>query len=496
MRLYRIPLIASWLIFAAPAAVRAADPEPAAVDRVIADALTAWEVPGAALVVVRGDQVAILKGYGRKHLDRPEPVTPDTVFPLASCTKAFTATLLAMLVDEGKLGWDDPVRDRLPGFRLSDPHADALVTMRDLLAHRTGVGGHDLLWYRSPWGVDEVLKRIDKIPLDYPFRGGFDYSSLMYMAAGRAAARQIGEPWEKLVRDRITAPLGMTGVTFTTKDIPPTADRAGGHRRAKTGKVEPMAWYEMAEPNSAGSVNATARDLAAWLKFQLAGGVVSGQRLVSEKNLTETRMPQTIIRLEGAARAMNPDTHQLSYGLGWVVGDHRGKLVVAHGGQIDGFRVQITFLPEEKIGFAVLNNLHETRMNQAITNGLIDLYCGLPGRDWNGFFRKFVADTAAAKQAALDARNKARDPNTKPSLALEGYAGEYEHPAFGKVKIAAAGGKLVLQWSTFRCPLEHFQNDVFRIADGYLADKMVEFAGTPDKGTTALRFEEAVFRKP
>src|SRR5439155_13488122 len=141
--------------------------------------------------------------------------------------------------------------------------------------------------------------------------------------------------------------LGMTGVTFTTKDVPPTADRPGGHRKGKDGKVEPVPLYEMAEPNPSGSMNASARDLAAWVKFHLAGGVAGGKRLVSEKNLRETRTPQTIIRLEGGVRAAHPDTHQLSYAMGWLVFDHRGKLVVAHGGVIDGFRVQITLLPEE-----------------------------------------------------------------------------------------------------------------------------------------------------
>ncbi|MDB5311528.1 MAG: serine hydrolase [Gemmataceae bacterium] len=475
--------------------VRAADPGEAVVDQVMHDALKAWEVPGAALVVVRGDRVVALKGYGRKHVGNPDPVTPDTVFPLASCTKAFTSTLLAALADDGKLGWDDPVRDHLPGFKLSDPHADAMVTLRDLLSHRTGVGGNDLLWYRAPWGVDEVLKRVDKLPLSYPFRGGFDYSSIMYMAAGRAAAHRTGDPWEKLVKTKLTDPLGMTGVSFTTKDIPPAADRAAGHQKTKAGKVEVMPAYEMPEPNPSGSVHATARDLAAWLKFHLAGGAANGRRLVSEKNLGETKMPQTVIRLEGNARAMNPDTTQLSYGMGWVVSDHRGKLVHAHGGMIDGFRVQITLLPGEQLGIAVLNNLHETRMNQAVTNTLIDLYCELSPRDWNAFFLKIVAAAAAARRAAVEARDKVRNPNTSPTLAPDGYAGEYDHPAYGKAKVAVDGGKLVLTWSSFRCPLEHYQDDFYRVTEGYFEDKLVEFAATPGRGSTALRFIGAVFRK-
>jgi CubicO group peptidase (beta-lactamase class C family) len=483
------------LLVADPAASRAADPDPAAIDRVMADALKAWEVPGAALVVVSGDRTVVLKGYGRKHVGRPDPMTPDTVFPLASCTKSFTATLMAMLADDGKLGWDDPVRKHLPTFHLADPRADAQVTLRDLLAHRTGLNGHDLLWYRAPWSVDEVIRRAGLLPPEYPFRGGFEYSSIMYMAAGRAAAAAGGKPWEQLVRERITGPLGMSGVTFTTKDIPPSADRATGHRKTKAGSVEPMPWYEVAEPNPAGSMNVTARDLEKWLKLQLAGGVWDGKRLVSEKNLHETRSPQNTIPLDAANRAMNPDTKQLSYGMGWVVSDHRGKKVVAHGGMIDGFRVQITFLPDERLGFAVLNNLDGTRMNQAVTNTLIDVCCGLPARDWNRFFLEYVRDQEAKRKAALEARDKARKPGTSPTLPLAGYAGEYVSPAYGKATVTADGGRLVFDWSGFSCLLGHYQDDVFRITEGHLEDQLVEFAPVPGRGSVALQFLGFVFMK-
>jgi CubicO group peptidase (beta-lactamase class C family) len=480
-----------------PDRLRAADPTPADVDRVMADALRSWSVPGAALVVVRGDQGLVLKGYGRRHFDRPEPVTPDTVFPLASCTKPVTALMLATLVDEGLLGWDDPVRRHLPAFHLADPTADAAVVLRDLLCHRTGVGGNDLLWYRAPWGVDALIGKIGKLPPEYPFRGGFQYSSLMYMAAGRAAAARAGRPWESLVTSRVTDPLGMRGVAFTTAGIPATAERATGHQRGKGGVAEPMPEYPMPEPNPAGSVHATARDLAAFLRFLVAGGVgPDGKRLVRADTFAELTRHQNTIPLDGSAKAMNPDTDKLGYGLGWIVCDHRGKRVCAHGGMIDGFRAQITFLPDEKLGIAVLNNLHETRMNQAVTNTLIDRYCDLPARDWNAFFHKVVADADGAKQAAKAARDKARDPDRKALFPPERYAGEFADPAYGTATVTAADGRLALAWSSFRCPLEHFDGDTFRVTAGYHTDRLVEFATDPARGVLALRFIGVVFRKP
>jgi CubicO group peptidase (beta-lactamase class C family) len=473
----------------------AADPPAADVDRVMADALRAWGAPGASLVVVRGDEVVVLKGYGRRHVERPEPVTADTVFPLASCSKPFTALLLATLVDEGKLGWDDPVRKHLAAFRLSDPRADAAVTVRDLLCHRTGVAGNDLLWYRAPWGVDALIEKAGKLPPGYPFRGGFQYSSLMYMAAGRVAASAGGRPWEQLLKARVTDPLGMRGVAFTSAELP--ADAASGHRPGKGGAAEPMPAYPMPDPNPAGSVHASARDLGAFLRMLVAGGVgPGGKRLVRAETFAELTREQNTIPLEGAARAMNPDTEKLGYGLGWIVCDHRGKRVLAHGGMIDGFRAQITFLPDDKLGIAVLNNLHETRMNQAVTNTLIDRYCGLPAREWNGFFLKVVADAEAEKRAATAASDKARNPDRKATLPLERYAGEFADPAYGTATVRAADSRLTLAWSSFRCPLEHFDGDTFRVTDGFHADRLVEFAVDPAGGVVALRFIGVVFRRP
>ncbi|MBA4189344.1 MAG: hypothetical protein C0467_15210 [Planctomycetaceae bacterium] len=489
-----VPLIL-WVSSAVGPRATAAEPNLAVAEKLVTDAMRAWDVPGVAVVVVRGDDTQLLKGFGVRELGAAAKVTPDTVFPLASCSKAFTTTLLAMLADDGVIGWDDPLRKHLPGFKLSDANADAMLTIRDLLCHRSGIGGHDILWYRAPWGIDDTLKRAQALPLDYPFRSGFQYSSIPFLVAGRAIEKRTGEKWEKLVATRICEPLGMTGVTFTTTDIPKEAERAGGHKLGKDGKVGMLPWYEIREPNPSGSVNATARDVAAWLKFHLSDGInPNGTRIVSVKNLDETKTPHNIIRLDGLAKLLNPDTAQLSYCLGWLCYDHRGKKVISHGGMIDGFRVQITMLPGENLGIAVLANLQETRMNAALTNSLIDLYCGLPAKDWNAYFRKIVDQEAADRKASLDARNAARKPDTRPTLPLAGYVGDYTHPAYGTARVSHTNGKLALTWGNFECPLEHFEGDTFRITAGFFEERVLPFTVMNGKATR-LRFSDQEFER-
>jgi len=452
------------------------DPTLEAVDALAADALKAFRVPGAAVVVVRGDKTLVLKGYGTRAAGAKPPVTADTVFPLASCTKQFTTALLAMLVDDGALAWDDRAKKHVPVFKLSDPNADALLTVRDLVSHRTGLGGHDLLWYHAPWDIDETIKRAAALPLEYPFRGGYRYSSIPFMAAGRAAEKAGKDSWEKLLRARLLEPLEMKGVAFTTAEATKSTDRARGHRLGKTGAPEPMPLYELKEPNPSGSLHATARDLAAWLQFHVSDGVApSGKRLVSVKALLETRTGQNLMRLDDASKRLFPDTVQMSYAMGWVVSDYRGLKVVGHGGLYDGFRVQITLVPDRDLGFAVLTNLHDTRAPMALTNELIDRYCGLKSKEWIAYYRKIVDEDAEAKKIALAARDKARDPNAKPAVPLADLVGVYTHPAYGRATVALAGGALTARFGGFVCPLEHFERDQFRITDGFFADELATF---------------------
>ncbi len=459
------PAFAILLSAVAPAA------EPSAVENAVTAARLAWDVPGIAVAVVRNGQPPLLIAQGTKRIGKDEPVTPDTVFPLASCTKAFTAALVASLVDQGKMGWDDPVRKHLPAFALSDPAADKLVTIRDLFTHRTGLGGHDLLWYRAPWGPEEVVKRVAKLPLTGPFRGEFQYSSLPVTAAGLAAAKATGFDWDELMRRRICKPLGMKTVAFTTADAAKFPDRAAGHRVGEKG-VEPMAEYVLREPDPAGSMSCSVRDLVPWMQLHLGDGRIGALRLIHPEDLTETRQPATTIRRTASVKATHPTATQVSYAMGWVVYDHRGKLVVAHGGVIDGFRALVMLAPDDGVGIAVLANVHETRLNMALGHTLLELLLDLPKGDWNAHYQKLTKAEADAKAQAKQARDRDRNPNVPPSLSAKELAGTYEHPAYGVGKLVATAGKLTWEWSSFAVPLEHWQGDLYRGTSGYFADDL------------------------
>jgi len=462
-----------------------------AIDRLASEAQRAWKAPAIGVCIVRTGQPTVIRTWGVRELGKPEPATVDDFFPIASCTKAFTTALIARLVDERRMEWDEPLRKHLPEFHLSDAEADAQVTLRDLLTHRTGVNGHDLLWYRNPWSNAELLKRMQKLPLQEPFRKTYQYSTLMYLAAGQAAANAAGQPWQTAVSERLLKPLGMKNVAFNT--VEPAfkdATKLIGHRYSKAGAVEVMPRYEITEPNPAGSINLSLRDLEPWLKLHLQGNVSA----VSAANLGVTHTPQIAIPMVPGVQRQNPETVQLEYGMGWIVGDYRGVKTLAHGGIIDGFRTLIMIVPSRGLAFAIVANLHETRLNAALANALLDHHLGLPAKDWNAIHLK-VIDAEKTEVAAAAVRLAAMKRELKPrALPLADYAGSYTNAAYGTAKVVVADGVLHLHWSSFQTPLDYFGNDAFSAASGMLESLIIEFQSLQDK-VRLFRFQGQIFTR-
>lgn len=482
----------AWLLVV-PTLLTAADLDAKTIDTTATTALERWKVPGAVVVVVQGDR-SFVRGHGVKRIGSADSPTPTTLLPLASCTKAVTTTLLAVLAEEGKLTWDDPVRKHVPTFHLSDPHADALVTLRDLVSHRTGVKGYDLLWYHAPWDEDEILRRVARLPVERTFRGSYEYSTVMVMAAGRAAQNRGDKPWADLVREKLTGPLGMSSVLFTTRDPKfATADRMTGYRMTADG-LKPVTAYETAVPNAAGSVYLTGEDFVPWLKFHLSGGSHAGRQLLAKDALDETKRPLNPVPMDATVRRLHPDTVQMSYAMGWLVYDYRGHAVVAHGGLIDGFRMQVTLFPQDNLGIAIVNNRHDSKMNQAVTNLLADTALGLPAKDWHAVLLAAVEHDNAEHMAAEAARRKARRANVPPSFALTEYAGKYADAVYGDAEVRVEKGRLVWRWSSFAVELEHWEADVFRVTSGVLDDRLLGFR-VGKAGPEAFAFEGRVFER-
>jgi CubicO group peptidase (beta-lactamase class C family) len=454
-------------------------------------ALKEWDVPGVAVVVVERDKVLWLKGQGVRELGATQPMTHETLFPLASCTKAFTSTLIAMLAEDRRLAVDDRIQKHWPEFKLDDPGASESATFRDLLVHRTGLGSHDLLWYRAAWSPEDGVRRAGLLPLDRPFRTAFQYQSSMVAAAGFAAARTAGEPWHRLVEMRIFDPLDMKTASCTT---PPSALRASPHRLDREKKLRVIPWYVQAEPNPAGSIHASAQDLIGWLQFQIGDGSWRGRKLLSPSALHELHTPQVALRIEGIHRAANPDTNLMSYALGWVMQDYRGHLLVSHAGALDGFRAHITLMPQDGYALAILANRHQTRMNLALSNTLVDRMLGLTPRDWNKYFRELVQREEAIADEARARREAGRRPDAKPNRPLSDYASRFSHPAYGIAEVTHVDGQLKWKWSGFSGALRHYAGDEFEIDDENLADNAVKFH-IENGHVTSLEFLNLPFKK-
>lgn len=475
MRFTLLPFILLYFASASHAAENAPTKEQIA--KLVEQARTAWKIPGAAMVMVHDDEVIYLAGHGTRELDGKEEITPDTLFPLASCSKAFTTTLMAMLVGQEKLSWDDRVPKHVPFFRLKDPLADAQVTLRDLVTHRTGVGGHDFLWYHAPWSPEESVRRLAHLKPSFPIRSRFAYQSTMFTAAGLAVGNAGGKAWEEQVRERIFTPLKMKTACCTSTEALKNPDRAMGHYLNDRGELEVIPeWYPVKLPNAAGSISASARDLVNWLRFHVNGGIVDGKRLVEEKHLRETHTPQMVIRQSEHEKKLHPETHLMCYGMAWVLQDYRGVKLISHAGAIEGFKVQITIVPELKLGFAILANVHFTRMNLALAYTVLDSFLKVKKpRDWNSYLQKQVEEKQNADREKLRARLAERQPGTKTSRGIAAFAGKYHHPAYGDSRIVYSRGQLTWRWSNFVCRLEHFHFDTFVATDPVLGRVELQF---------------------
>jgi len=429
-----------------------------AIDKIVENAREAFGIPGVAVAVVHGDETYV-QGYGNKELGKDDPVNPDTLFAVGSVTKAFTTTAMAMLIDEGKMAWDDHPRKHVPEFKLHDPLADANVTLRDLVAHRTGLARHDCLWYNSAWSSDEIVSKLPHLPLMHSFRSTYQYNNLMYMVAGLAVASASESTWAGFVRSRILDALGMSRSVTSVNYLAAAGNFCTPHEK-KEDEIVTVPWSNVDSVNACGSINSCARDLAKWVQFQLGEGEWEGKRLVSKEKLAEMRLPQIVVPVDDPSRELG-ETTMTCYCLGWNLLNYRDWTIVAHGGAIDGFNAGVVLVPKAGLGIALLSNLSNELTVYATRNAILDHLLGLPPKDWNAEILAIQKTNKEKSKATKAERAGKRAEGTQPSLELANYAGDYADDGYGPAAVTLEDGALSFAWNNHRGKLEHWHFDTF-----------------------------------
>jgi CubicO group peptidase (beta-lactamase class C family) len=386
------------------------------------------QIPGVAVGVVERGRLVFARGFGYRDVDAHLPVTPDTLFPLGSCSKALTATAIALLADDGKIALDAPVRTYLPDFSLEDPVASATLTTRDLLTHRSGLPRHDLFWYQAPFSRDELYGRLRFLEPSAPPHTRWQYNSLMFVVAGRIVEKVSGESWETFVQARILFPLDMRRTLLSAEAMEADSDHASPYalRGGSIQKVPMLKRLSAIAP--AGAVQTSVRDLARWLTFHATRSPgLLGERLWRELHRPQAKMPA----------ADEPEVQHPYYALGWIHESYRGHPLVVHNGSIDGFTVHLGFLPETGQGLILLMNRDgATAALMTLAYSAYDRLLGLGPLDWEGRLKEVPAPQQDVRGIALD-------------FPIEQVVGRYEHPAYGMFMVRAKGHELAMKFRTF-----------------------------------------------
>lgn len=463
---------------------------------------SAFQIPGIGIAVVRADADPWLRGYGVRTLGKAAPVDTDTLFAIASNSKSFVAASLALLVEEGKLAWDEPVLRYLPDFAMSDPDATRLMTVRDLLVHRSGLalGAGDLMQFPlSDHSRIDMYRGLRHLPLARGFRSGYAYDNILYVVAGVLVERVSGQVWEDFVTARLLRPLGMRTAVADRGRLPPGANVVARHARLGP-PVRGMGPLTLVDPDEslaaspAGGIHASVTDISRWLAAQLGRGQPrGGVRLWSEAQSDEMWRPQVITAATEGPTAHNPARPVLAgYALGWVVSGYRGHRLIAHSGGLSGQITHTALLPEQGIGLAVLSNTEDRHAVTGLRNALLDHLIGTSGFDWVAATKAVVAEEQV-EAVKLAGSGDFTPPPGGPSLPLAAYAGRYRDPWYGDVVVSERGGRLHMDFTrtpVFKSALEPFGPDAFRtrFPKGAGEDAVATFV-IADGTATAIRMK-------
>ena len=457
-------LLALLFVFVQFAAAQTIEDKVREIDEYAQTVLKTHAGPGMAIAVVKDDKVVLAKGYGTRELGKDLPVDENTLFAIASNSKAFTTAALAILVDEKKVNWEDKVSKYLPEFQMYDPWVTNELTVRDLVTHRSGLDtfSGDLLWYDTTYKTDDLLQRVRYLKPVSSFRTRYGYQNLMFVAAGKVVEKASGKPWCSFLRERIFDPLGMANTRCGFGDL--GANAALPHNESG-GKLRAL-WHENMDAGfGAVGIWSSVADLSKWVRTQLGKGKFEGKQIFSEAQAWQMHQPYLAQQISEAAWKGNPTRHFTGVGMGWFLYDYQGRKIINHSGGLNGMLSYTVLIPEENAGFIVLSN-NESPGFAIMMNKIRDVLVNAPKRDWNAEAVEQTKRGKAAAEEAIKKSDAARVANTKPSLALSSYAGTYRDQYYGDITITEENGKLVIKMlpaPRYVADLEHWHYDTFLV---------------------------------
>ena len=472
-------------------------------DEFMEKTLKDWNAPGLGVGVVVDDKLVFAKGYGYRDYEKKLPVTPQTLFPIASNTKLFTAVAAGFLVEEGKLTWNRPIRESVPSIQFHSDALNSTITLRDMLAHRTGITRHDSIWYKSDYDEKTLFERLKYLEPKEPPRQMFLYNNMMYAGVGYATQLQSGKPWAAYVREKILDPLEMKSTVFTIADMLKHPDYGVPFTEKRdTSEIYKLPYYEETTGlAAAGAIVSNIEDLSHWLIALMNEGKYAGKSVIPPRVLQATLEPSIALPNTGAQARGWWEVLNTAYGMGRQTASYRGHLITMHGGDLPGFHSQVSYMPRERVGVIVfVIGDHAAPLYNPISYNVYERLLGMEQTPWT---QRLLEVRLKNKKAGTEARGKAgqgRVANTKPSHQLSDYVGEYEHPAYGLLKIGMKDGQLQFQFHKMQFPMSHFHYDRFDTPDDEQDGKWsVNFSTNPqgdiDRATMSLDEAEAVFTR-
>lgn len=459
-----------------------------------------WNVPGCAIGIIKGGKLVYVKGFGYRDVENKLPVTPNTLFAIGSNTKLFTATSIGLLVEEGKLEWDKPIKTRVPSIQFCNDQLNNSVSLRDMLSHRTGLNSPDAIWFYSNFSRHELFEKLKYCEPNYGFRETFEYNNFMYMAAGEIINIVSGKSWEEFVKEKIFRPLEMNSSSFTIEEMEKSDDYAKPYKNNYVdNKIIAIDYNRKLQGIApAGSINSNIIEMANWIICQLNKGKFKENQIIPNTIIEETIKPSFIS--DWYDDELFKELSCGLYGMGRVTSSYKGRFISEHGGIIDGFLSQVTIFPDDDLGIIILYNTQSQPLRNFLQFEIADRLLGLAKTDWNQRFLHWRKGGVEKYKKSLEENKPVIIPNTKPSHQLADYSGEYENEIYGKITIKLVDEHLGFQFYNFNFPLKHVHYDQFETPEREQYGKyklffMTNGQGSIDKIQMELDKPDVIFTK-